>query len=83
MTRIKKIICSIKGHDYSYNFGWAPTKCTCKRCGMRWRTINNPDYIPGKSNPLEIDIFTWIEDDGIESKPSIDTNWDNEPDLMS
>lgn len=50
---------------------------------MKWKTINNPDYIPGKSNPLEVDIYTWIEDDGIESKPSIDTNWDNEPDLMS
>ena len=36
-----------------------------------------------KSNPLETDIFTWIEDTRVESKPSIDTNWDNEPDLMS
>jgi len=60
-----------------------PTKCTCKRCGMEWKTVNNPEYIPGKSNPLETDIYTWIEDDGIESKQSIDTNWDNEPDLMS
>jgi hypothetical protein len=83
MTRIKKTICWIKGHDYSYNFGWMPTKCTCKRCGMKWKTVNNPEYIPGKSNPLETDIYTWIEDDGIESKQSIDTNWDNEPDLMS
>lgn len=50
---------------------------------MKWKTINNPDYITGKSNPLEVDIYIWIEDDGIESKPSIDNNWDNEPDLMS
>jgi hypothetical protein len=83
MTKIKEIICKIKGHNYSYNFGWAPTKCYCKRCGMKWRTIPNPDYIPGKSNPLETDIFAWIEDTRVESKPSIDTNWDNEPDLMS
>jgi hypothetical protein len=83
MTKIKKIICKIKGHNYSYNFGWAPTKCKCNRCGMKWRTVANPEYITGKSNPLEIDIFTWVEDLRIESKPSIDTNWDNEPDLMS
>jgi hypothetical protein len=50
---------------------------------MKWRTVANPEYITGKSNPLEIDIFIWVEDLQIESKPSIDTNWENEPDLMS
>lgn len=29
---------------------------------MKWKTVNNPEYIPGKSNPLEVDIYTWIED---------------------
>jgi len=28
---------------------------------MKWKTINNPDYIPGKSNPLETDIYMWVE----------------------
>lgn len=60
--RIERIICSIRGHKYSYNFGWMPTKCECKRCGMKWKTINNPEYIPGESNPLEVDIYIWVED---------------------
>jgi hypothetical protein len=50
---------------------------------MKWKTINNPEYIPGKSNPIETDLYIWIEDLQIESKPSINTNWDDEPDLMS
>jgi hypothetical protein len=28
---------------------------------MKWKTENNPEYIPGKSNPLEVDIYTWVE----------------------
>jgi hypothetical protein len=28
---------------------------------MKWKTINNPEYMPGKSNPLEIDIHIWVE----------------------
>ena len=60
---IARIICKIKGHKYSYNFGWMPTKCVCKRCGMKWKTVNNPEYIPGKSNPLEVDIYTWEIDE--------------------
>ena len=59
---IGRIICKIRGHKYSYNFGWMPTKCECKRCGMKWKTINNPEYIPGKSNPIEISIHMWVED---------------------
>ena len=38
-----------------------PNKCVCKRCGMKWKTINNPEYGP-KSNPLETDIHIWVED---------------------
>lgn len=30
---------------------------------MTWKTINNPEYIPGKSNPLETDLHTWVEDE--------------------
>ena len=59
---VKGLICKMRGHKYSYNFGWMPTKCHCTRCGMKWKTINNPDYIPGKSNPLEIDLYIWVED---------------------
>jgi hypothetical protein len=62
MAGIKKIICKIKGHDYSFNFGWAPTRCVCKRCNAKWKTIPNPEYIRGKSNPLEVDIFIWVKD---------------------
>jgi hypothetical protein len=29
---------------------------------MKWKTENNPEYIPGKSNPIETDIFIWVED---------------------
>lgn len=58
---MKNLICKLKGHDYSYNFGWMPTKCHCKRCGMKWKSINNPEYIPGKSNPMEIDMHIWEE----------------------
>jgi hypothetical protein len=57
----KKIICKIFGHKYSYNFGWMPTKCKCERCGMKWKTVNNPEYIPGKSNILEVDLHLWVE----------------------
>jgi len=39
-----------------------PNECVCKRCGMKWKTINNPEYIPGKSNPLETDMHRWVED---------------------
>ncbi len=58
---IKKLICKIIGHKYSYNFGWMPSKCECKRCGMKWKSVPNLDYIPGKSNPLEIPLYTWTE----------------------
>lgn len=70
-TKIVKTVCWIKGHDYSYNFGWMPTKCECKRCGMKWKTINNPDYIIGKSNPLEVDIYTWQQ---VDEKSNTDIN---------
>jgi hypothetical protein len=59
---MKKLICTILGHKYSYNFGWMPNKCICERCGMKWKTIGNPNYIPGKSNPLSEDIHIWVED---------------------
>jgi hypothetical protein len=60
--KINKLLCKILGHRYRYNFGWMPNKCLCKRCFKTWITINNPEYIPGKSNPLEVDILIWIED---------------------
>lgn len=62
LIKMKKLICKVLGHKYEYNFGWAPNKCKCKRCEMSWKTINNPEYIPGKSNPLETDLHIWVED---------------------
>lgn len=59
---MKKLICKIIGHKYQYNFGWMPSKCLCNRCGMKWKRIGNPNYIVGKSNPLEVDIHLWVED---------------------
>jgi hypothetical protein len=59
---MKKLICKLLGHKYSYNFGWMPNKCVCTRCGSKWKTIGNPNYIPGKSNPLSEDIHIWVED---------------------
>ena len=59
---MKKLICKIIGHKYSYNFGWMPNKCECKRCGLKWKTIKNPNYIPGQSNPLSEDLEIWVED---------------------
>ena len=59
--KLKKLICKILGHKYVYNFGWMPTKCECKRCGMKWKTVNNPEYIIGKSNPLEVNLHIWVK----------------------
>ena len=38
-----------------------PTKCECTRCGMKWKTVNNPEYVSGKSNILEVDLHLWVE----------------------
>lgn len=57
------LICKIFGHKYEYNFAWMPSKCKCTRCGKRWKAINNPEYIVGKSSPLEVDLHIWVEDD--------------------
>ncbi len=62
LSFIKRILCKVFGHSYEYNFGWAPNRAKCKRCGRTWKAINNPKYIPGKSNPLEVDLMTWVED---------------------
>jgi hypothetical protein len=29
---------------------------------MKWKTIGNPNYVVGKSNPLSEDIHIWVED---------------------
>jgi recombinational DNA repair protein (RecF pathway) len=62
---IKKLICKIFGHKYVYNFGWAPNRCKCSRCGEKWKTIQNPNYIPGKTSPLDEDLEIWVEDHSI------------------
>jgi len=30
-------------------------KCVCKRCGIEWKIINNPEYIA-------TDMHIWVED---------------------
>ena len=37
-------------------------KCVCKRCGIKWKIINNPEYIAGRSNPWKTDMHIWVED---------------------
>jgi len=62
---LKKLICKIFGHKYQYNFGWNPSRCKCKRCGKKWKTAKNPNYIPGESNLLSEDLEIWVEDHSI------------------
>lgn len=54
---MKKLICKLIGHSFKYNFGWAPNKCHCKRCGKKWKTIKNPYY---NGNPIETEMFIWV-----------------------
>jgi hypothetical protein len=28
---------------------------------MKWKTVNNPEYVSGKSNILEVDLHLWVE----------------------
>jgi hypothetical protein len=62
---LKKLICKIFGHRYEYNFISYPSRCKCKRCGVKWKTAKNPNYIPGESNPLSEDLEIWVEDHSI------------------
>jgi hypothetical protein len=32
------------------------------RCGAKWKTIKNPNHIPGKTSPLSEDLEIWVED---------------------
>lgn len=52
---MKKLICKILGHKYHYNF----TKCECKRCGIKWKSVKNPNY--DGTNLMHEDIFMWEE----------------------
>jgi hypothetical protein len=54
---MKKLLCKIFGHDYKYNSHSLPTKCLCKRCDKKWRTIKNPKY--NGRNLMEEGIFIW------------------------
>ncbi len=58
---MKNIICKILGHKYKYNFVTFPSKCTCKRCGTKWKTIKNPNY--DRTNLFKEDIYIWIKDE--------------------
>jgi hypothetical protein len=56
---LKKLICKIFGHHYEYNFMSYPTRCKCKRCGLQWKSVLNPNY---KGNPIYSDMHIWVED---------------------
>jgi hypothetical protein len=56
---MKKLICKIFGHKYQYNFGWMPNKSSCSRCGIKWKSILNPDY---NGNPIQTDMHIWVKD---------------------
>lgn len=56
---MKKLICKITRHNYKYNFVSFPSKCYCKRCGDKWKTIKNPEYFGDLKEP----IFIWIKDE--------------------
>ena len=71
---LKKLICKIFGHKYVYNFGWAPNRCKCSRCGTKWKTIKNPNYIPGKTSPLSEDLEIWVEDHSITATYTLQEN---------
>lgn len=54
-----KILCKLLGHKYKYNFPSFPSKCECKRCGKKWKSINNPKY--NGSNLMEEGLYIWEE----------------------
>ena len=62
MKKLKKLICKIFGHKYVYNFGWAPNRARCSRCGLSWKTIKNKNYIPGITSPIDEPLEVWVED---------------------
>ena len=36
-----------------------PSKCSCTRCGAKWKTIKNPKY--DGTNLMSEDIYIWKE----------------------
>ena len=56
---MKNLICKLIWHDYKYNFKWMPSKCECKRCGKKWKSVNNPKY--DGTNLMEEDLYIWVE----------------------
>ena len=57
--QMKKSVCKLLGHKYKYNFKWMPSKCSCTRCGAKWKTIKNPKY--DGTNLMSEDIYIWKE----------------------
>lgn len=53
------MICKIFGHKYTYDSPSQPTRCSCKRCGKKWRTVKNPNY--DYKNIFKEPIFIWEE----------------------
>ena len=39
-----------------------PNKCKCNRCGKKWKSVLNPNYIVGKTSPMDEPLDIWIED---------------------
>ena len=56
---MKKLVCKLFGHKYKYNFVSYPSKCSCTRCGAKWKTIKNPKY--DGTNLMSEDIYIWKE----------------------
>ncbi len=56
---MKKLICKIIGHKFKYNFVTYPTKCSCTRCGKKWKSIKNENY---KGDITKEDIYIWVEE---------------------
>jgi len=56
---MKKLVCKIIGHKYSYDSKSQPTRCKCKRCDKKWMTVKNPKY--DYTNIFKKPIFIWRE----------------------
>jgi hypothetical protein len=53
---MKKIFCKTLGHSFQYNHGSQPTRCYCKRCGIKFKVqFNKPPVHP-------FELCSWVEE---------------------
>ena len=50
-----KFFCWLLGHNWKYNFGWMPSKRTCKHCDEVEVSTTNPNF----KHPLKDDYLIW------------------------